>query len=151
MKLKLNIIPQIYQRGPNIKIINKTSTFDFDNVTDTSLECDIDDAPTSFTIMHHNKSNNDILLEDGKIIKDTGFTLASIELNDQILKDEIFKFEISYANGTKMTGNNYFGDNCYMTINIDQPLEFWMFDLKHQKENVDYEIDVDKFVEEILS
>ena len=150
MKLELNITPQIYQRGPNIKIFAGSQVFTHENYKQNCIKCEIKDAPVKITIMHYGKSYDDIKLENDKIIKDTGFTLNSVKFNDHEIINEIFKFEITLADGKKLTNNNYFGHNCTMTFDIDEQLDFWIFKIKNQSNN-DISINIDEFIADILS
>lgn len=150
MNIELDITPQIYQRGPNIKIFAGKKVFTYENYQNNVIQCEIQDAPTKITIMHYGKSDNDIKLENNKIIKDTGFTLNSIKFDDHKLTNEIFKFEILLADGQKLTGNNYFGHNCAMTFDINEPIDFWIFKIKNQS-NKDNSINIDEFIADILS
>lgn len=152
MKLEIYITSQVYKRGPNIKIISKKSAQDFTNFTANKIVCEIESAPTQFTIMHYGKTDQDMLIENDQIVKDVGFTLNSIKINGHVLTNEIFRFDTCFMDGTKIQANNYFGYNCFMTIDINKPLDFWIFDLKNKKSTTtSHEIDIDKFIQEILS
>jgi len=151
MKLEIYITPQIYKRGPNIKLISKKHIHVFENFKENKITCEIEDAPTKFSILHYDKADTDVQVENGKIVNDVGFSLNTIIIDGHVLTNEIFGFKTHYADRTSVSGNNYFGHNCYMTFDINQSLDFWIFDLKHQQTNDDHEIDVQKFIEEILS
>ena len=151
MKLEIFITPQIYKRGPNIKIISKKHSYFFENYTSNKIVCEIEQPPTKFSIIHCDKADSDVLIENGKIIKDVGFTLNTVKIADYVLTNEIFSIKTHYADGTSTVANNYFGHNCYMTFDIDQSLDFWIFNLRHQENNVNNEIDVQIFIDEILS
>lgn len=152
MKIEIYITPQVHKRGPNIKIISKKTAQDFTNFSGNKIVCEIESAPTQFTIMHYGKTDQDMLIENDHIVKDVGFTLNSIKIDGHVLTNEIFRFDTCFMDGTKIQANNYFGHNCYITFDINQPLDFWIFDLKNKRSlSYDNEIDVGKFIKEILS
>ena len=152
MKLVIYITPKIYKRGPNIKIISGKHTHVFENFKDTKIFCTIEDAPSKFTIMHYGKSDKDVVYASGKIIHDVGFALNSIELNDHVLTHEIFEFYTHFSDGTKIQANNYFGHNCYMTFDINEQLDYWIFKQKNKKSSMPKnDNDIEEFIKEILS
>ena len=152
MKLQIYITPQIYIRGPNVKIITKEKIYDFLDFRGNKIECILPQPPIEFTIMHHGKSNNDLSIQNNQIVHDTGFTINTIKIDEYTLTNEIFQFDTCFSDGKKLKGNNYFGDNCYMTFNIDKPIDFWIFDLKSKNyHQSNFVVDIDKFIAEILS
>ena len=152
MKLDLYITPQVFKRGPNIKIISKKHVYDFENFTDNKISCVIEDAPTKFTIMHHGKSDKDVEFKNGKIIHDVGFALNTIKMNGHVLTHEIYRFDTHFSDGSKIKANNYFGHNCYMTFDINEPLNFWIFNQRNKKTPISQNtIDIEQFIKEILS
>jgi len=152
MKIDIYITPQIYKRGPNIKIISAKHIYDFENFVGNKISCTIEDAPTKFTIMHYGKYNKDVKFANGKIVHDVGFTVNSINMNGHVLTHEIYRFDTHLSDGSKIQGNNYFGHNCYMTFDINEPLDFWIFKQKNKKTStIENNIDIEQFIKEILS
>lgn len=150
MILELNIIPSIYKRGPNIKIFHAGKTHDYEDFREDKIIMELNSAPTSFTIMHHGRTDADVNFQNGLVVQEVGFTLHSIKLDNHVLQNEIYKFPM-HRYGKTETGHNYFGLNGYMTIDIDQDLDRWIWDIKHQFRDGDDNIDVDAFIKEVLS
>lgn len=152
MNLSIYITPQINTRGPNIKIISRSHIYDFQNFQDNKISCTIEDAPTKFTIMHHGKSHKDVEFADGKIVRDVGFALNSIKMDGHVFTNEIYTFDTHFSDHSKIQANNYFGHNCYMTFDINEPLDFWIFKLKNKKTSTtENNIDIEQFITEILA
>jgi hypothetical protein len=148
MKIKFNFTVNNYNGGPKIRIYNNKdvlveTTLSEKGQNNLAIEADLK-FPTKIIIEHYGKDmNTDTKLEDGGIVDDKGFTLATIQFDKFKLQNELYLFKFIKDDGEEIMNNNYIGYNGKYIINIDsENLSTWYYKLQksfiNQLENFDY-------------
>ena len=156
MKIKFEFNVKNFNGGPQIRLYDKQKLLYENRLSEQgsqSIELDVDIAlPTVLTIEHHGKNMKyDTKLVDGNIVDDKGFLIEKIQIDNFILKNEIYHFEFKTEDGEIISNNNYIGHNGKFTIDIDsENLAIWYYKMKKKLIQSSEAFDYEQFKSEIF-
>ena len=141
VEVKFTLEPTWFNNAPKIKVaINNNILLDtqFEEKLDFKQTVELsEDCSHQLTFTLYDKTNNDTVVKDGVIEKDTLIKISNIELEDTdltsmlSLNKELFYYEHD-TNGTapleKHTLYNDLGCNGTATINFTTPFYIWMLE-----------------------
>lgn len=159
MKLLINLTVKKYNGGPKIRIQSKGYVFYSETLTQTGhqlISVDMDNfvLPGSLIIEQFDKDmkRDTKLNNDNNIIEDKGFFINTIQLDNIILKNEIYLFDFITSTGDIIKNNNYFGYNGKLIIDINSTnLSLWYHNLQHKMLNTYNDFNFKNFRQEIFS
>ena len=126
MKIVINLDVRNYNGGPKLKIRTQQETLFVSTITERglcTLEFDTDmQLPNKLFIEHVDKDmkRDTKVQSDGKILDDKGFFINSVKLDDVLLINELFYFDLIKDDGEVMQKNNYMGYNGRFVVDLDK-------------------------------
>jgi len=136
LKFKAVIDSDYFNLPPSIKIHYDDNVIaDFAVVKETVIEKEItveDDKEYKLNFTLYNKSKNDTVVKDGKIVKDTVVKIKQLELDDvdvtSILSTDTEKFYYTHEDGTKNPFYDTMGVNGTSTVEFATPFYQWLLE-----------------------
>lgn len=136
MKLTLNFIN--IANNPMCRIyINDLELYSGIVQSEYTFDTVVPVGPTTLTIEHWDKQPEDTVVENGIIVSDRSFELASILIDNYDLEELKWNSEFRSIDGAVYPSCLFFGPNGKFVLAFENPVLRWILKTRHEKNNND--------------
>ena len=102
-----------------------------------AFDVEISEGVCRLTIVHHDKSPDHTIVENGVIVRDRSFELERCVIDGYDLQELVWHSEFVADNGAVYKSCLFFGPNGKFVLKFSNPVLPWILKTRHEKNNND--------------